>query len=100
MTAAENATVVGGLYRVSGTKPVAVEIQNALVRKLLGAKASVPPPAVTVKAPVRAAWKRTLAFRNPRRLVAGYYVFVVVLRAETTGARQSGFVSAPFELRK
>jgi hypothetical protein len=93
--AEESTAVVAGVYRVTGAAPLSFDAQTPFVRELTGAKG--PKRALTLKDTVKAFYHRNLAFKG--KLKRGFYVTAVVLKAETSTARQTSFVSTPFQVR-
>lgn len=99
VTATENATFVGGVYRVADATPLGVDGQSQIVRQLTGRKVLGVTPVERVRDRIRANFRRAAIFRL-RALRPGFYVVAVAVRSDQNAARQTSYVSLPFEVRR
>ena len=88
----EASTFTGAMYRLSGRRLSAV-----MRKRLLGAVGikRAPKPVFRARGEIRA-HQGTFVRLKRKRVIAGYYVFAVRLRAEMNPLRTASFVSRPF----
>lgn len=94
--AEENAPYKASLFRVESATELDDAGKDALTRSL--AAAAPPPLIVSRPGLLKHGINATVKVTAPSLLAPGFYVLGIVLSAEMNGARQSSFVSPPFQV--